>query len=578
MTKNNRDPIKSIGKSIGKQFRNVDVVKKRVGLLPDVDRTRGSMGYYKPHIINFNVDQKERKVFLTLNFFPLFRQYIQGAHGHWTRSLINIWNPHFKRLTTPGHLLLAFVATQGSIFDGNGVNLPDPVFRDPITLAIDNDWTVVHNSTTNLGRPFVAGFAMAWRLVRSNERTHEPVTVEGGIDSVGAGERLTASVWLWEIEDGGPPKDVTASKVDNVVGHQPFDIGTYHDGAVVGGFVTSLFNRSISPVATYPGEMQMVPYGTAYASYRQDLAQKAIDGAVSYGAFGNEWHGYAVAGDWWEELWDTSQNITHVTMLTLKPWVFYNPWNPSGVLTLYDGQNTQFDFGYSSQWQGLGLDLQGVHTVSGMRFTFGVDGPTGQNDSGWNEIIAWYDDPNEGQNINSADMRNNPLPYHGWFAGGTNELFPPWMYIGQTASGILRAELFNDIEPGGWSIAGASMVVPGLKLRLPTIPFPNIPGQYMAADNSHFVHTTIVENVKITASGEGANMPAELYASGVRVFIDATDISQYVFGKPSGVVDINNWRWDDIDISQWVRSPGQHKLVITTDEGEADVDTRFEVY
>lgn len=68
-----------------------------------------------------------------------------------------------------------------------------------------------------------------------------------------------------------------------------------------------------------------------------------------------------------------------------------------------------------------------------------------------------------------------------------------------------------------------------------------------------------------------------LYASGVRIFIDGQDISQWIFGAPSGIIDQDNWHFDDIDISNWVKSPGRHSLVVTADEGAADVDSRFEI-
>lgn len=71
---------------------------------------------------------------------------------------------------------------------------------------------------------------------------------------------------------------------------------------------------------------------------------------------------------------------------------------------------------------------------------------------------------------------------------------------------------------------------------------------------------------------------ADLYASGVQVFIDGQDISQYIFGAPFGVIDINNDHWDDIDIGLWVKNAGQHTLVVTTFSGGADVDTRFELF
>lgn len=67
-----------------------------------------------------------------------------------------------------------------------------------------------------------------------------------------------------------------------------------------------------------------------------------------------------------------------------------------------------------------------------------------------------------------------------------------------------------------------------------------------------------------------------LYASGVRVYIDGQDISQWVFDGYSGVIDEDHWHFDDIDIGIWVKTPGRHSLVVTTDIGGADVDSRFE--
>ena len=69
----------------------------------------------------------------------------------------------------------------------------------------------------------------------------------------------------------------------------------------------------------------------------------------------------------------------------------------------------------------------------------------------------------------------------------------------------------------------------------------------------------------------------DLYASGVRVFVDGNDISQYVFKNTFGMIDLSNNFFENIDISQWVRAKGEHSLTITVASGFADVDTRFEI-
>lgn len=94
----------------------------------------------------------------------------------------------------------------------------------------------------------------------------------------------------------------------------------------------------------------------------------------------------------------------------------------------------------------------------------------------------------------------------------------------------------------------------------------------MAANR--FPYIPFPEN-QVVISG-GLELVTELYASGVRVFIDGQDISQFVFGEASGVIDLANNRFEDIDLSIWVKTPGQHSLVVTCEIGWLDVDARFE--
>lgn len=573
---------KNFAKMLGDQAGEIQALLHG-GLLPSVDRTRGALSQTKPDIVNFSVDQKRRRVYLTLAFYPIDRQYVQGAHGRWSLSLVDgIWNATFRHKTTPGHLLLAFIATQGNIFAdaGEEIGLPTICTTDGIE---DTDWVVLGHKTTPVGHPFTSALTVAYRFVRSDERTLSPVLVKGSLNNTAS---QNTGIWLWEIEGGRAPTEVTSSVESGVSNHQFVEVGDDLKGTIVGGFVTALFNRDISPVVTPRGvgQTKQVTGGTTFANLDAGNAASLIDGKVWAGAFGGEWHTPVVSGTYWERTWTSPVDITHISLVTLLPWVFYQPANPPSVVSFDDG--TSFNIPATGNYQAIGVDLEVPHTVSHMRVTFQGPTPTGSftTESGWNEIIAWYSPPDQGERLQSADMSNNPNPYHGLFANGSNNLDHPWMYIGQKVNGKIGAEVYMDLSGNvdsgtAWSTAGISIVVPDLRVRLPHIPYPLVASEYYLnnePDGEPILHDIIRENNQVVGSGEGLAMTAFLYASGVRVYIDGQDISQFIFGAPSGLIDSTSNLFEDIDISTWVRSPGGHTLTITTDEGEADVDTRFE--
>lgn len=70
---------------------------------------------------------------------------------------------------------------------------------------------------------------------------------------------------------------------------------------------------------------------------------------------------------------------------------------------------------------------------------------------------------------------------------------------------------------------------------------------------------------------------AELvYPSGLRLYIDGTDITQFAFGSATITPTILMNKWKDIDLSTYVDIPGRHTLTITA-ETPGKVDTRIEI-
>jgi hypothetical protein len=132
-----------------------------------------------------------------------------------------------------------------------------------------------------------------------------------------------------------------------------------------------------------------------------------------------------------------------------------------------------------------------------------------------------------------------------------------WVQMIKSRTGVTEAEVTVAGAYTSLNWCGSAFIMPE-SYDLPDIPYP--------------------ENYVIFSGGVNTNMSTTtLYASGVRVYIDGQDISQWIFGSPSGVIDEDNWHFDDIDIGIWVKSAGRHSLVVTCDEGSADVDSRFEI-
>lgn len=64
------------------------------------------------------------------------------------------------------------------------------------------------------------------------------------------------------------------------------------------------------------------------------------------------------------------------------------------------------------------------------------------------------------------------------------------------------------------------------------------------------------------------------YPTDVKVYIDGDDITFRIFGVDTiELSDVNNL-FHDIDITPYIRSPGRHKLTITSVSGVGRVEAR----
>lgn len=63
------DTLKQLGRDFGKTKKDLQLLRNRVGYLPQVERTRGNMSSDSPHIAPFSVNQDHRKISLNLSFY-----------------------------------------------------------------------------------------------------------------------------------------------------------------------------------------------------------------------------------------------------------------------------------------------------------------------------------------------------------------------------------------------------------------------------------------------------------------------------------------------------------------------------
>lgn len=67
------------------------------------------------------------------------------------------------------------------------------------------------------------------------------------------------------------------------------------------------------------------------------------------------------------------------------------------------------------------------------------------------------------------------------------------------------------------------------------------------------------------------------YPTGIQVLLDDEDITYYLFGKRTLDTSSDNFIFRDIDLSPYIKTPGNHEIrILTADSGRVDV--RVEIF
>jgi hypothetical protein len=383
------------------------------------------------------------------------------------------------------------------------------------------------------------------------------------------GSNAGTSVWLYEIPHAKIPTNTTFYQNQSAPANTVINIGDPMNGWIVGAFIvnnnpSSYVTPHVTDGKTFRLPFQIIKHLTGQASTDSGDIPYLYDGSTNT----PQWHmdTTTASGNWIKTTLQATTNIGTITLYLARQGFNNTDNNPTSRMDLSDGTVINLPaFGIGS----LNVDLTQTsapgdtspsppyaHNINWFTITFTANGSGpgifGPNVAGFSEIAVYKLNPSVRQ-VFSVDSRNNPVfPTNNWRT--------PWLYVGQQRNGVVSVRIDNTYDQlSNYNAAGISVVVPGIRSPLLPIPYPT-------------------DQFYIAPSGGIGTMVDTLYASGVRIFIDGQDISQYVFDGPSGVIDESNYRWDNIDVSNWVRSPGKHKLTITADEGAADVDTTFEVY
>src|SRR5215204_347620 len=186
--------VREVGDNLADFVDMTEVQKKRVGLLPALDRTRGLIDA-EQHIAfmaYFATEQQSRKVLLTIAFYKVPEHVIQGVFLSGTSGNITLV-PVLPRQTTPGQICFAIAICSNGAIDG-GPNYP----------AFPSDWTVFYqDSYAEIdGSQPRQSLQLAYKEMTT--RTTTPLTL-----SKSPALLLSRySVWMWEIPDAGPPRIV----------------------------------------------------------------------------------------------------------------------------------------------------------------------------------------------------------------------------------------------------------------------------------------------------------------------------------------------------------------------------------
>ena len=174
--------------------------------------------------------------------------FVQGAFD--SIEVTHVCNPTFRNVTTPGNLLLLFIAVAESVvYDSS---LP-PTFTNlhgggawTQHAYVDIDPNIIPSPA--IGPPGAGGFGIYSRRVAVGEVTTRPVQVNSGRSSSLAG------VWMWEISGVGNPVTVSSTNLGGPttglgVG-ETLTIGSAMSGRIVGGGLVGLETYGSRPIFT----------------------------------------------------------------------------------------------------------------------------------------------------------------------------------------------------------------------------------------------------------------------------------------------------------------------------------------
>lgn len=70
---------------------------------------------------------------------------------------------------------------------------------------------------------------------------------------------------------------------------------------------------------------------------------------------------------------------------------------------------------------------------------------------------------------------------------------------------------------------------------------------------------------------------AAAYPTGIRIYIDDKDITNWIFGTDTLELDNINNTWRNIDITSFIKGAGFHTIKITAESGVGRVEARVEM-
>jgi len=68
-----------------------------------------------------------------------------------------------------------------------------------------------------------------------------------------------------------------------------------------------------------------------------------------------------------------------------------------------------------------------------------------------------------------------------------------------------------------------------------------------------------------------------MYPEDVRIFIDGIDRTEWIFGEDTITPTIAKHSWTNIDITQFVKSRGNHIIEVTCDAGVGRIEIIVEI-